>query len=104
MSSEALTESLQFLIGALAQAERKTLVTSGKTFEPYALISHALLSMSEQQLKGWLARVVLGSSSDDSSSIKHNTGLFRKFVEILTKEDGWVRVTFNKADMYILVM
>lgn len=88
MSSEALTEGLQFLTGALAQAERKTQPVSGKVFDPYSLVSQALLCMGEEQLRAWLARIVLGSSADGSSTVKHNTGLLRKFIEILTKEDG----------------
>ncbi len=91
MSSEALTEGLQFLIGALAQAEKKPPLAvadeaSTNAFVPFDFISHALLNMPVEQLKYWLARLVLRSSTDDSATVRHNTGLLRKFVEMLTKE------------------
>jgi len=94
MSSEALTEGLQFLIGALSLGNKKaTLNTTAvaskdASFQPTGLISLALLSMPEQDLRSWLARVVLGSSADDTASVRNSTGLLKKFVEALTKEAG----------------
>ena len=96
MSSEALTEGLQFLIGALSLGDKKappnttatTVTAKEESFQPVGLISMALLSMPEEDLRRWLTRVVLGSSSDDSSTKRNSTGLLKKFVEALTKEAG----------------
>ena len=85
-SSEAISESLHFLISILTLAEKAPPEKGPDLSKALSQIS-ALGDLSSTQLTNWLKRLVLGSSADGSSAMKNSITLLHKFIEPLAKPD-----------------